>query len=169
MLKLAEAAGLRMPQRPQNVLAPADVRALATLAGFEPVKSEQRVLVPMRLFGLGRVINRFLAPFPVIDGVSLRPYAVCRSLQHLDDGIQSATVRRSDYIRLKAGRAYFGDFDPFGDFDLVFGAAKLSLKVVEIPIRYANRTYGETQISRFRHGLMLIRMVLFAFLRIKAL
>jgi hypothetical protein len=78
-------------------------------------------------------------------------------------------VRRSDYIRLKAGRSYFGDFDPFGDFDLIFGASKLSLKVVEIPIRYANRTYGETQISRFRHGFMLIRMVLFAFLRIKAL
>jgi glycosyltransferase involved in cell wall biosynthesis len=78
-------------------------------------------------------------------------------------------LRGSDYARLKAGRAYFGDFDPFGDFDLIFGAAKLSLKVVEIPIRYANRTYGETQISRFRHGLMLLRMVLFAFLRIKAL
>jgi len=51
----------------------------------------------------------------------------------------------------------------------VFGAAKLSLKVVEIPIRYARRSYGETQISRFRHGMMLIRMVFFAFLRIKAL
>ena len=78
-------------------------------------------------------------------------------------------LRRSDYIRLKEGRAYFGDFDPFGDFDLIFGAAKLSLKAVEIPIRYASRTYGETQISRFRHGLMLIRMVVFAFLRIKAM
>ena len=78
-------------------------------------------------------------------------------------------LRRSDYIRLKAGRSYFGDFDPFGDFDLIFGAAKLSLKVLEIPIRYASRTYGHTQISRFRHGLMLIRMVFFALLRIKAL
>jgi hypothetical protein len=78
-------------------------------------------------------------------------------------------MRRSDYARLKAGRAYFGNFDPFGDFDLIFGAVKLNLKVVEIPIRYANRTYGETQISRFRHGVMLLRMVLFAFLRIKAL
>ena len=325
VLKLAEAIGLRMPQRPQNVLAPADVRTLVTLAGFEPVKSEQRVLVPIRLFGVGRVINRFLAPFPLINSLSLRHYAVCRSLRHVDDGIKSATVvvparnergnieaavariprftpdleiifveghskdgtweeierviaaypqydikairqpgkgkadavfaafdaargdvlmildadltmppeqlakfwqaihsgmgefingsrlvypiedeamrflnliankvfsilftwllsqrftdtlcgtkvlRRSDYMRLKAGRAYFGDFDPFGDFDLVFGAAKLSLKVVEIPIRYASRTYGETQISRFRHGLMLIRMVIFALLRIKAL
>jgi SAM-dependent methyltransferase len=324
-LKLAEAVGRRMPQPPQNVLAPADVRALVTLAGFEPVKSEQRVLLPIRLFGLGRVVNRFLAPFPVIDALSLRHYTVCRSLQHVDDGMKSATVvvparnergnieaavqriprfvrdleiifveghskdgtweeiqrvvaaypqydikamrqagkgkanavftafdaargdvlmildadltmppeqlskfwhaihsgmgefingsrlvypmqeeamrflnlvankafsilftwllsqrftdtlcgtkvlRRSDYMRLKAGRSYFGDFDPFGDFDLIFGASKLNLKVVEIPIRYANRTYGETQISRFRHGFMLIRMMLFAFMRIKAL
>jgi glycosyltransferase involved in cell wall biosynthesis len=78
-------------------------------------------------------------------------------------------LRKADYARLKAGRAYFGDFDPFGDFDLIFGAAKLNLKVVEIPIRYANRVYGETQISRFRHGLMLLRMVMFAFFRIKAI
>ena len=76
---------------------------------------------------------------------------------------------RSDYARLKAGRGYFGDFDPFGDFDLIFGASKLGLKAVEIPIRYASRTYGETQISRFRHGFMLLRMVLFAFMRIKAM
>ena len=78
-------------------------------------------------------------------------------------------ICRSDYARLKAGRSYFGDFDPFGDFELIFGASKLGLKAVEIPIRYANRTYGETQISRFRHGFMLLRMVLFAFLRIKAM
>jgi hypothetical protein len=76
---------------------------------------------------------------------------------------------RSDYARLKVARSYFGNFDPFGDFDLIFGASKLGLKAVEIPIRYASRTYGETQISRFRHGFMLLRMVLFAFMRIKAM
>jgi hypothetical protein len=76
---------------------------------------------------------------------------------------------RDDYLRLKGGRSYFGDFDPFGDFDLIFGASKLNLKVIEIPIRYASRRYGETQIARFRHGLMLLRMVCFAFFRIKAL
>jgi hypothetical protein len=70
---------------------------------------------------------------------------------------------------VKARRWYFGDFDPFGDFDLIFGARALNLKVTEVPIRYASRTYGETQISRFRHGFMLLRMVLFAFMRIKAL
>ena len=90
--------------------------------------------------------------------------------QRLTDTLCGTKVlRRTDYQRLKAGRAYFGDFDPFGDFDLIFGASKQNLKIVEIPIRYASRAYGETQISRFRHGLILLRMVVFAFMRIKAL
>ncbi len=74
---------------------------------------------------------------------------------------------RSDYERIAAGRHYFGDFDPFGDFDLIFGAAKLDLKIMEIPIRYRERVYGSTQISRFRHGWLLLRMCLFALRRIK--
>jgi len=65
---------------------------------------------------------------------------------------------REDYQKLCRGREYFGDFDPFGDFDLLFGAAKMNLRIVEIPIRYRNRVYGETQISRFRHALLLFRM-----------
>jgi glycosyltransferase involved in cell wall biosynthesis len=77
-------------------------------------------------------------------------------------------LRRTDYERLKRGRAYFGDFDPFGDFDLIFGAAKLNLRCVEVPIRYASRTYGETKISRFRHGVLLIRMAALAYFRMKA-
>jgi SAM-dependent methyltransferase len=324
-LKMAEWLGWRMPQPPQNVFSPTDVNALVSLADFEPVKAEIRLLSPLRIFGLGRILNRFFAPWPGIRALCLRHYTVFRSLKRIDDNIKSATVviparnergnieaavrriprftdeieiifvegnskdgtweeiqrviaawpnqtikgmrqrgkgkadavftafdaatgdvlmildadltmppeqltkfwtaicsgkgefvngsrlvyqmedeamrflnlvanklfsiiftwllsqrftdtlcgtkvlRRSDYLRLKAGRTYFGNFDPFGDFDLIFGASKLNLKVAEIPIRYANRTYGETQISRFRHGLMLLRMVLFAFLRIKAL
>jgi SAM-dependent methyltransferase len=324
LLKLAEAIGLKMPQPPQNVLAPPDVVALARLADFEAVTSERRLLSPLRLFGLGRLLNRFVAPLPLFNSLCLRHYTVCRSLHQVgqpprtvsiviparnergniaaavrrlphfaesqqiifveghsrDDtwseiervvadnpqrdikalrqpgkgkadavytGFDAATgdvlmildadltmppeqlpkfweairsgkgefvngtrlvypleddamrflnlianklftyafswllgqrftdtlcgtkvVRRSDYERLKAGRSYFGDFDPFGDFDLIFGASKLSLKIVEVPIRYMSRTYGETQISRFRHGLLLLRMVGFAFLRIKA-
>jgi hypothetical protein len=78
-------------------------------------------------------------------------------------------LRRNDYVRLKAGRSYFGDFDPFGDFDLIFGAAKLNLRCIEVPVRYRSRTYGTTNISRFSHGALLLRMVMFALLRIKAL
>jgi len=324
-LKLAERLKLRMPQPWQNVLSPADIRSLAALGDFEAVKSEIRLLMPFRLFGLGRLINRFLAPFPVLRQAGLRHYTVCRSLQRTVDELSSASIivparnergnieaavrrippftdnleiifveghskdgtweeiqrvvvtypqhnikamhqpgkgkadavfagfeaasgevlmildadltmppeqlpkfwqaiasgkgefvngsrlvyqmedeamrflnllanktfsvvfswllsqrltdtlcgtkvlRRADYRRVKAGRTYFGEFDPFGDFDLIFGASKLGLKIVEVPIRYASRTYGETQISRFRHGLMLLRMVLFAFFRIKAM
>ena len=74
---------------------------------------------------------------------------------------------RSDYERIAANRAYFGDFDPFGDFDLLFGAARLNLKIMEVPIRYRARRYGETNISRWRHGWLLLRMVGFAARRIK--
>ncbi len=77
-------------------------------------------------------------------------------------------LRKRHYEQIAANRSYFGDFDPFGDFDLIFGATKLNLKVAEVPIRYASRTYGETQISRFSHGWLLIRMVVFAFFRLKA-
>ena len=74
---------------------------------------------------------------------------------------------RSDYERIAANRAYFGDFDPFGDFDLLFGAAKLNLKIVEVPVRYRERTYGETNIRRWSHGWLLLKMVTFAAGRIK--
>ena len=74
---------------------------------------------------------------------------------------------RRHYLELVANRHYFGDFDPFGDFDLIFGAVKLNLKVVELPVRYRSRSYGETQIQRFRHGLLLARMCLFAMKKIK--
>lgn len=76
-------------------------------------------------------------------------------------------LRKSDYERIAANRAYFGDFDPFGDFDLIFGAAKLNLKIVDLPIRYRERTYGSTNIDRWRHGWLLMKMVSFAALRIK--
>jgi ubiquinone/menaquinone biosynthesis C-methylase UbiE len=75
---------------------------------------------------------------------------------------------RKDYLKIQANRGYFGDFDPFGDYDLIFGAVKQNLKVVEVPIRYRERTYGSTNISRFRHGWLLIRMTLFAYRKIKA-
>ncbi len=325
LLKLSEALGLRMPNPAQNVLAPDDLRALTQLASFDPVKSEHRVLSPMRLFGLGRFLNRFVSVMPGFRVLSLRNYLVARSIVAISDDVKSATVviparnergniepaiqripqfcndmeiifieghsqdgtfeemervkaaypdkdiklmrqpgkgkadavftaydvargdvlmildadltmppeqlpkfwnaiksgqgefingsrlvypleddamrflnliankifsylfswllnqrytdtlcgtkvmRRSDYYRLRDGKAYFGDFDPFGDFDLIFGASKLNLKSIDMPIRYAAREYGETQISRFRHGVMLLKMVVFAFFKVKAI
>lgn len=324
VLKLAESLGVRMPQPDQNVLSPADLRNLVSLADFDPVKSEQRVLLPASLFGIGRFVNRFISVLPGVRAFSLRHYLVARSLRCAHNDVSSVTVviparnergniepavqriaqfcadieiifveghskdgtfeemervrqafighdiktmkqlgkgkadavfaafdaargdilmildadltmppeqlckfydalrsgkgefvngsrlvypmdegamrflnlvanklfsylfswllnqrytdtlcgtkvlRRSDYQRVKAGKAYFGDFDPFGDFDLIFGASKLNLKSIDLPIRYAARNYGETQISRFSHGWMLLKMVIFAFFKIKA-
>jgi glycosyltransferase involved in cell wall biosynthesis len=84
--------------------------------------------------------------------------------QYVKDTLCGTKVlRRRDYDEIARGRAYFGDFDPFGDFDLLFGAARLNLKIVDLPVRYQARTYGETNISRWRHGWLLLRMTGFAF------
>jgi len=76
-------------------------------------------------------------------------------------------LERQRYEQIAAGRAYFGEFDPFGDFDLLLGAARLNLKIVDMPVRYHARTYGETKISRFRHGWLLLQMAVFAFRKLK--
>ncbi len=78
-------------------------------------------------------------------------------------------IKKNDFFKIKKQIPDFEDFDPFGDFYLIFGSQKLCLKMVEIPIRYKARIHGETQISRFTHGLLLIKMLLVAFFRIKAI
>ena len=78
-------------------------------------------------------------------------------------------LSRATLKRLAAARQFFGDFDPFGDFDLLFGAARMGLKIVEIPVHYRERTYGTTNIQRWRHGLILLRMLMFAARRMKFL
>jgi SAM-dependent methyltransferase len=323
-LRLAQKLGLKAPMPPLNWLGMRDLAAILDLAGFEVIRREWRTLVPLRLLGLGALVNRALAPLPGVRGLCLRHYLVARSRQvahpaprsasvivparnergniedavrrlpqfcerveivfvegHSKDGtldecrrVQAAypdrdikvlvqdgkgkgdavrkgfaaatgdvlmildadltvppeqmpkffrqiadgrgefvngtrlvypmedqamrslnlianhgfsiifswllnqrftdtlcgtkVLRKSHYERIAANRLYFGDFDPFGDYDLIFGAVKLNLKVVEVPIRYLARTYGETQISRFRHGWLLLRMVVFAWRKLKA-
>jgi glycosyltransferase involved in cell wall biosynthesis/SAM-dependent methyltransferase len=76
-------------------------------------------------------------------------------------------LRASDYQMLAANRAYFGDFDPFGDFDLLFGAARLGLKILEVPIRYRRRTSGYSKVLVFKHGMLLLRMSLIGLRRLK--
>jgi len=88
--------------------------------------------------------------------------------QHIKDTLCGTKVMfRKDYNRLAANRHFFGEFDPFGDYDLLFGAYKLNLKILDLPIRYKERTYGDTNISRFKHGLLLLRMCFFAASKIK--
>jgi hypothetical protein len=78
-------------------------------------------------------------------------------------------LTRENYLKLAAHRKYFGEFDPFGDFDLIFGATRMALRIVEVPIHYRERTYGSTNIQRWKHGLILLRMLRFAAARIKFL
>ncbi len=325
VLKGGARLGLCMPHREHNFLLPADIANLMELADFGVVRFEWRQLLPLRLLGLGSLVNRFVGTLPGIRLACLRNYVVGRSLRHARIDVRSATVvipcrnergniepaiqrmpqfcpdlevifveghsrdgtyeeverviraypdrdiklirqdgvgkgdavfkafdlargevlmildadltvppeqlpkfwnaltsgkgefingtrlvypmegkamrflnllanitfswlftwllnqrftdtlcgtkvlLRSDYQRIKANRSYFGNFDPFGDYDLLFGASKLSLRTIEMPIRYANRSYGQTQISRFRHGWLLLRMVVFAYSKLKIL
>ena len=88
--------------------------------------------------------------------------------QRLKDTLCGTKVLlKKNYIKIKKNRHYFGEFDPFGDFDLLFGASKLNLKIIEIPIRYHAREYGESNISRFKHGWLLMKMTLFALIKMK--
>jgi SAM-dependent methyltransferase len=325
VLKLAEALHLRSKQPKINYIATADFLNLMDLADFEMIRKEQRQLLPLRWFGLGPFINRFIAPLPGIRQLCLRTYIVGRPVRQFPDrkfsvsilipcrnetgNIESAILRmprfgsaqeilfvegnssdgtfaecervrdaykgvwdikvlkqdgkgkgdavrkgfaaatndvlmildadltmppealpkyhtviesgkaefvngtrliypmeheamrplnlianrcfaylfsylvntrltdtlcgtkvllRKDYEVLARERGYFGNFDPFGDFDLIFGAAKQNLKIIETPIHYKARTFGETQISRFRDGWLLLKMVWFAYRKLKA-
>src|SRR5436305_8164975 len=76
-------------------------------------------------------------------------------------------MRRDAYGRIAGGRASFGDFDPFGDFDLLFGAARLGLRIVDVPVRYRRRRAGVSKVRVVRHGLLLLAMSAFAFRRFK--
>ena len=76
-------------------------------------------------------------------------------------------LTRDHYLRIKNNRDYFGDFDPFGDFDLIFGAAKFNLKILDLPVRYRERAYGQTNIQRWKHGWLLLKMAAVAASRIK--
>ncbi len=325
-LNLATKIGWRMPQPEMNHLTTSDFVNILRLSDFETIRMEWRQIMPARLLGLGRLLNRFVAPLPLIRNFCLRTYVVARSRRaqtpskpsttilipcrneegnierairemprfggHQEiifvegnskdrtleeclrvqqayagqwdikvlkqdgkgkgdavrKGFEAATadilmildadltvppaalprfydaiatgkgefingtrlvypmegdamrflnhianrvfailfsyllnqrftdtlcgtkvLKRDAYLRIVNARSYFGDFDPFGDYDLIFGAVKQNLCIAEVAVRYKARTYGETQISRFRDGMLLIRMVIFAFRKLKAI
>jgi SAM-dependent methyltransferase len=130
--------------------------------------------------GRGEFINgsRLVYPrsgkaMPWLNTLANKFFAIAFSYllgQSLKDTLCGTKVLwRSDYERIVANRSYFGDFDPFGDFDLLFGAAKLGLHIVEVPVRYQPRSYGQSNIAHFREGLVLLRMCLYAAQKIKFL
>lgn len=128
--------------------------------------------------GHGDFINGSRLVYPM-EGEAMRPlnrlgnifFAKALSWvldQRLGDSLcGTKLLTRHDYKRMQAWRGDFGDFDPFGDFELLFPAAVLGLGIVDVPVRYDARRYGTTNISRFRHGFQLLRMTLIGFLRIK--
>jgi hypothetical protein len=108
---------------------------------------------------LNMVANKFFAwAFSLVLGQGMR-----------DTLCGTKVFTRDAYDRIASHRGYFGDFDPFGDFDLIFGAARLNLKIVEVPVRYRARTYGTTNIHRFRDGVVLLKMLWFALRKLKFL
>lgn len=117
------------------------------------------------------VYPRSLQAMPWLNTLANKIFAQIFSFlleQPLKDTLCGTKVLwRSDYQRIAEGRRYFGDFDPFGDFDLLFGAAKLNLHLVEVPIRYQPRLYGESNIAHFREGLVLLKMCLYASRKLK--
>lgn len=128
--------------------------------------------------GQGEFINgsRLLYPrskqaMPWLNTLANKTFALLFSFlleQPLKDTLCGTKVLwRADYQRLAAGRSYFGDFDPFGDFDLLFGAAKLNLHLVEVPIRYQPRSYGSSNIAHVKEGLVLLRMCAHASRKLK--
>ncbi|MBO67032.1 MAG: glycosyl transferase [Acidiferrobacteraceae bacterium] len=130
--------------------------------------------------GEGEYINGSRLVYPVEKGAmqflnQLANHLFARVFTYLlnqkftDTLCGTKAISRNHYKLIEKNRAYFGEFDPFGDFDLIFGAAKMNLKFLEIPVAYASRNYGSTQISRFRHGALLFRMVLFAYRKLKAI
>ena len=128
--------------------------------------------------GKGEMINGSRLVYPIegqamrfLNLVANKIFAVLFSWileqQVRDTLCGTKALYREDYLRIAANRSYFGEFDPFGDFDLLFGAARLNFKIVDVAVRYHERQYGETNISRFRHGLLLARMSLFAARKLK--
>lgn len=117
------------------------------------------------------VYPRSKTAMPWLNTVANKIFALLFSFlleQPLKDTLCGTKVLwRRDYLRIAAGRGYFGDFDPFGDFDLLFGAAKLNLHIVEVPIRYQPRTYGSSNIAHVREGLILLKMCLYASRKLK--
>jgi hypothetical protein len=139
---------------------PKFVRALAT--GKGELINGSRMVYPME----GRAM-RFL------NLIANKAFALLFSWllgQQLRDTLcGTKALYRADYERIAANRAFFGDFDPFGDFDLLFGAARLNMRIRDVAVRYHERLYGETNISRFRHGWLLLRMSAFAARKLKFL
>ncbi len=145
-------------------VAPADVPKFvaALVRGKGEIVNGSRLVYPME----GRAM-RFLNLLANKSFAALFSWLLGQQVR--DTLCGTKVLWREDYERIAANRSYFGDFDPFGDFDLLFGAARLNFRIVDLAVRYRERTYGETNISRFSHGWLLLQMSAFAARKLKLL
>jgi len=128
--------------------------------------------------GMGEFVNGVRLVYPM-EGKAMRFLNLCGNKAFsvaftwvLDQPIKDTlcgtkVLWREDYDKIARNRPFFGEFDPFGDYDLLFGASRMNLKIVDLPIRYRERVYGNTNIHRWRHGWLLLKMVAFAARKIK--
>jgi glycosyltransferase involved in cell wall biosynthesis len=111
------------------------------------------------------------ASMPWLNRIANRIFALLLSyllnIQIKDSLCGTKAISRQNYQKLSANREFFGDFDPFGDFDLLFGAAKLGLKIMDIPVRYFPRSYGKSNIRHIQDGIILLKMCFHAARKIK--
>jgi glycosyltransferase involved in cell wall biosynthesis/SAM-dependent methyltransferase len=141
------------PEDLPKFLAPIATRKAGFVNGTRLVYPlEDEAMMPLRFFGnkLFSLVFTWLLGQPIKD-------TLCGT----------KVLRRRDYEALAANRGHFGDFDPFGDFDLLFGAARLELRIVEVPVRYRRRTSGYSKVKVLQHGPLLARMSLIGFRRLK--
>ena len=329
ILSLAEKIGLKMPDLNPPLFASSDLKNFVEVSGYQTIKLEKKIILPLKLFGIERIVNRFIANLPIINHLCLRQYLICRSLKVIkknqfksasiiipcrnefgniraglkriesfckkmevifvegnssDDtwneikkvmkedefkkknfiiralkqegsgkknavfkGFDNAKyevlmildgdltvkpeelskfwdkissgeaefingtrliypmednamrflnyiankifsylfswilgqrytdtlcgtkiISKKNYLRAKSFTKDLEKLDPFGDFFFIFSSLRLNLKMIEIPVRYKARKYGETQISRFRDGFKLIKMFFITFFKFKA-
>ena len=185
---------MRFPERQARVFRQADCgKGNAVRLGFKEAKGDALIIldadltvppeelprfVEVLVSGRGEFINGVRLVYPLenqsmrfLNMVGNKLFSLAFSWllgQPIKDTLCGTKVLwKSDYETIAKNRHYFGNFDPFGDFDLLFGAARLNFKIADLPVRYRSRTYGDTNIDRWRHGLLLLKMVLFAAIRIK--
>ena len=186
-----EAEIARWPDREIRLLhqVPADGKKGATWMGFEAAHYDVLMVLDSDLTvppedlpafyellakGYGDFINGSRLVYPMEAGAMRILNVIANKLfslmftwlldQRITDTLCGTKVlRKTDYERIRANRDYFGEFDPFGDFDLLFGAAHLGMRIVDFPVRYRARVYGDIKIDRFRHGWMLLKMTVVAF------
>ena len=149
------------------------VSAIFTTGGTGVAPRDVPKFVDALVRGKGEMVNGSRMVYPMegramrfLNLVANKTFAMVFSWllgqQVRDTLCGTKAMYREDYERIAANRHYFGDFDPFGDFDLLFGAARLNLRIVDVAVRYHERQYGETNISRWSHGWLLLKMSLFA-------